>query len=132
PLKLMLLAACLSGVALLGTWGSIQQGPSWAAEVAPEIPTARSDIQIWSSIGAIVGTILAALVADMLGRRITYTLLCALSLGIIPALFLLTTPRDAWFIPVVFLSGAITASFYGWLPLYLPELFPTSIRATGQ
>ena len=22
--------------------------------------------------------------------------------------------------------------FYGWLPLYLPELFPTRIRATGQ
>ena len=24
------------------------------------------------------------------------------------------------------------ASFYGWLPLYLPELFPTRVRATGQ
>ena len=23
-------------------------------------------------------------------------------------------------------------SFYGWLPLYLPELFPTRIRATAQ
>jgi cyanate permease len=30
------------------------------------------------------------------------------------------------------LAGAITASFYGWLPLYLPELFPTRVRATGQ
>ena len=26
----------------------------------------------------------------------------------------------------------MTASFYGWLPLYLPELFPTKVRATGQ
>ena len=25
-----------------------------------------------------------------------------------------------------------TASFYGWLPLYLPELFRTRVRATGQ
>jgi MFS transporter, SHS family, sialic acid transporter len=25
-----------------------------------------------------------------------------------------------------------TASFYGWLPLSLPELFPTRVRATGQ
>jgi hypothetical protein len=25
-----------------------------------------------------------------------------------------------------------TASFYGWLPQYLPELFPTRVRATGQ
>ena len=31
-----------------------------------------------------------------------------------------------------FLIGAFTASFYGWLPLYLPELFPTRARATGQ
>jgi hypothetical protein len=32
----------------------------------------------------------------------------------------------------VFLAGGITAAFYGWFPLYLPELFPTSIRATSQ
>jgi hypothetical protein len=32
----------------------------------------------------------------------------------------------------VFIAGAFTASFYGWLPLYLPELFPTVVRATGQ
>ena len=25
-----------------------------------------------------------------------------------------------------------TSAFYGWLPLYLPELFPTRVRATGQ
>ena len=30
------------------------------------------------------------------------------------------------------LVGAFTAAFYGWLPLYLPELFPTRMRATGQ
>jgi MFS transporter, SHS family, sialic acid transporter len=28
--------------------------------------------------------------------------------------------------------GAITASFYGWLPLFLPENFRTAVRATGQ
>jgi len=32
----------------------------------------------------------------------------------------------------VILAGAFTASFYGRLPLYLPELFRTSVRATGQ
>jgi hypothetical protein len=30
------------------------------------------------------------------------------------------------------IAGAVTAAFYGWLPLYLPELFPTRVRATGQ
>jgi SHS family sialic acid transporter-like MFS transporter len=32
----------------------------------------------------------------------------------------------------MFVAGFFTASFYGWLPLYLPELFRTSVRATGQ
>jgi hypothetical protein len=31
-----------------------------------------------------------------------------------------------------FVAGGFTAAFYGWFPLYLPELFPTSIRATSQ
>jgi hypothetical protein len=30
------------------------------------------------------------------------------------------------------LTGVTTAAFYGWFPLYLPELFPTRVRATGQ
>src|SRR5690606_22826973 len=37
-----------------------------------------------------------------------------------------------WFIFCVFLLGMTSASFYGWLPLYLPELFRTGVRATGQ
>jgi hypothetical protein len=36
------------------------------------------------------------------------------------------------FLVSVFAAGGITAAFYGWFPLYLPELFPTSIRATSQ
>ena len=36
------------------------------------------------------------------------------------------------FLVYVFILGATTASFYGWLPLYLPELFATKVRATGQ
>jgi hypothetical protein len=36
------------------------------------------------------------------------------------------------FLVSVTLVGATTAAFYGWLPLYLPELFPTRVRATGQ
>jgi hypothetical protein len=37
-----------------------------------------------------------------------------------------------WFFLTVILVGATSAAFYGWLPLYLPELFPTRVRAMGQ
>lgn len=131
-LKRMLLAACLSGVALLGTWGTVQQAPTWSGTLADAPNTASSLTQIWSSVGAILGTILAAFLADWLGRRIAYTLLCLGSFLSVAALFMTSTTFDNRFLLLSFLGGAITASFYGWLPLYLPELFPTRVRATGQ
>jgi MFS family permease len=144
PLTRMLLAATLSGVALLGTWGTIQQAPAWAGvlveqerqglpadSLAPP-PPAKEWTQIAAAFGAIFGTIAAALLGDWLGRRITYVLLCVGSFAIIQVFFQTSVVFDTRFVILAFLTGGITASFYGWLPLYLPELFPTAIRATGQ
>lgn len=129
----MLLAACLSGIALLGTWGSTQQTPSWAAEIAKEKgPTAAGMTLIALSLGAITGTIGGALIGGWLGRRITYCLLCLASLG---SVWMWTNSCHEYgneFLIYAFLAGTCTASFYGWLPLYLPELFGTNVRATGQ
>jgi hypothetical protein len=141
----MLLAACLSGVALLGTWGSTQQAPTYAAQVAdaewraadpahrPAAPPPAKELcQIATAVGAIVATILAALMGDWLGRRPTYCLLCLGSMAIIPTFYLSNVAFGAAFLVLAFLLGGITAAFYGWFPLYLPELFRTSVRATGQ
>jgi MFS family permease len=134
-LRLMLLAACLSGVALLGTWGSTQQAPTFAADIAEKagqtLP-AKEYTQIVAAIGAIIGTVLAALMGDWLGRRLTYCLMCVGSLAIIPTFFLTAQALDLRMLVLAGLLGGITAAFYGWLPLYLPELFRTSVRATGQ
>jgi SHS family sialic acid transporter-like MFS transporter len=143
-LKRMLLAATLSGVALLGTWGTIQQAPAWSGVLVEEgrkglpleslapAPPAKEWTQIATALGAIFGTIAAALLGGWLGRRITYFFLCIASFVIIQLFFQTSVVFDARFLILAFLTGAITASFYGWLPLYLPELFPTAIRATGQ
>jgi MFS family permease len=134
----MLLGACLAGVALLGTWGSLQWAPKWAAALARELPAqggpylAKEYTQIAAASGAVVGAILAALVAGWLGRRITYCLLCV---GSFISLVILYQANDTYGAPLLFsalAAGGITAAFYGWFPLYLPELFPTSIRATAQ
>jgi MFS transporter, SHS family, sialic acid transporter len=148
-LRRMLLGACLSGVALLGTWASVQLAPSWAEKVveasaqregrdpaAKEVRTlcdsARSLTQILSGIGAIAGTMAGALLCNSLGRRPTYMLLCAGSIISSLVFYLGNTAYGAGFLVSVFFLGGLTASFYGWLPLYLPELFPTRVRATGQ
>jgi MFS transporter, SHS family, sialic acid transporter len=131
-LRRMLLAATLSGVALLGTWGTIQQAPAWSRTLEDTVPTANAQTQVLAAFGAILGTIAAALLGGWLGRRITYFFLCIGSFVIIQVFFQTSTTFDHKFLFLAFLTGAITASFYGWLPLYLPELFPTAIRATGQ
>lgn len=128
----MLIGAGLSGVALLGTWASMQWAAKWAGELTNNQNLSREWTQVWLSIGAIVGTILAALAGDWLGRRVTFFLLCLLSLASAEFLYAYNTKVDNVFFASCFVAGAFTASFYGWLPLYLPELFPTRLRATGQ
>lgn len=129
----MLMGACLGGVALLGTWASVQWASVWADQLTHgTVPEAKAWTQIYSSLGAIIGTILGALMGDWFGRRVTYTLLCGASIVSALAFFQLNSTFDRQFLVMIFLAGATTASFYGWLPLYLPELFPTRVRATGQ
>ncbi len=75
---------------------------------------------------------LAALAGDWLGRRVTYCLLCLTSLASILWLYQGHDTYGPGMLAAVFLAGLCTASFYGWLPLYLPELFHTRVRGTGQ
>jgi len=132
----MLLGAGLAAVALLGTWGSIQWAPRWAGQLMPDTATlkhfAKEKTQMATSIGAIVGTILAALAAGRFGRRPTYVALCVGSFASALYFYLGHSAFDASFLFAAFLAGSITAAFYGFFPLYFPELFPTSVRATGQ
>lgn len=137
-IRRMLLAACLSGVALLGTWGGTQQAPAWADKLteadkaAGIMHHAKEYTLVWLSVGAIVGTIAAALMGDWLGRRKAYFLLCVLSFGSVYLLFQTNSQYGPMLLFSAFVAGTCTASFYGWLPLYLPELFRTNVRATGQ
>ena len=122
----------LSAVVLLGTWGSAQWIPAWADKLSHEMPNAKSYAQICMSIGAIICTVIAAFLAQATSRRWSYFTLCLLSLGTCAYLFRAPMHFDGWFLFMTFVVGGITASFFGWLPLYLPELFPTRVRATGQ
>jgi MFS family permease len=101
-------------------------------QLKPGDPTAKAVAQFLSSVGAIVGCLIAPLIGNLLGRRPTYFLLCAASLVACAVLFRGFGAYGNAFLFTVFLVGMTTASFYGWLPLYLPELFRTRVRATGQ
>lgn len=134
----MLFGAAIAGIPLLGTWGSLQWAPKWAIALTSHLNAdgasyhAKEYTQIALASGAILGTIVAAWMAGRIGRRITYVLLCIASFLSLIYLYQGNTTFNAKMLVSVFVAGGATAAFYGWFPLYLPELFPTSIRATCQ
>jgi SHS family sialic acid transporter-like MFS transporter len=93
---------------------------------------ATANMQMIQGIGAILGTLLAPLIGARIGRRRAYFLLCLASVSVCAVTFRTVSTYGggllAWSLGISF----TTASFYGWFPLYLPELFPTRVRATGQ
>ena len=129
----MLLAAGLSGVPLLATWSGVMWMYQWVGKLPfGDVPEARPMIQIASSVGAAAGCVAAALLGGLIGRRPAYAVLCVASLGTIVGFYRMNTHYGPMFVASAGVMGFVTAGFYGWLPLYLPELFRTAVRATGQ
>ncbi|MBN2580469.1 MAG: MFS transporter [Pirellulales bacterium] len=129
-----LLGIVLSSVPLIGTWGAVTGFLPTCVDqlVGSSNPYAKGTVQFVVSIGAIVGCFLGPLMGARIGRRSAYFGLCFFSLLITGILFRVLTEYNLIYLVMAGLAGCATASFYGWLPLYLPELFPTRVRATGQ
>jgi MFS transporter, SHS family, sialic acid transporter len=106
--------------------------PQQWSDVRAKTAHSKATVQLLLAIGAILGCLTASTVGGMFGRRPVYFGMCLLSFLSASYLFRYLTEFNLWFMFVALAVGGITAAFYGWLPLYLPELFPTRIRATGQ
>jgi MFS family permease len=132
-IKHTLLAICFSSVALIGTWGSVQWIQLWVDQMVGEtMPTAKADVAMLTAMGAIIGCLGGPLIGGRFGRRPAFFTLCLSSLLVCGVLFRSGIAYGTTFQFLVFLAGMTTSAFYGWFPLYLPELFPTRSRATGQ
>jgi MFS family permease len=84
---------------------------------------------------SLIGAILVfggAQLASWLGRRRSYFLISLGAVTLTMAMFQLTAPLQPGFHAIVFAQGLVSTLFFGWLALYLPELFPTHVRATGS
>lgn len=128
-----LLAIAFASVPLIVTWGIVQWLPLWADQMTHgQQPKVKAYVLFASSFGAILGCLVAPLVGARFGRRPVYFGLCLCSLLVCTFLFRQLTQYDGRFLVMVGVVGFFTAAFYGWLPQYLPELFPTRVRATGQ
>jgi MFS transporter, SHS family, sialic acid transporter len=123
----------LASIALIGTWGSVQWLPAWADQLTHgTVHAAKGLTQMLVAAGAVIGCFIGPWMGGRMGRRPAYFILCLASLASCGFLFRALDSYGPLFLLLVLVVGCATASFYGWLPLYLPELFPTRVRATGQ
>jgi hypothetical protein len=119
-------ASAAPGVAQPGSTGapSPRQRP-------PADPRNKALTQIQRSGGGLLGSLLGGWVASLLGRRLTYFLISLCSFALSTFIFGLLDPLNPRFGLFAFLLGFAGVTYFGWLPLYLPELFPTRVRSTG-
>jgi MFS family permease len=118
----------------LAWWGISSWVPPYIASVAAK---AHLPPQQWASyagmaynFGAILGYAGLGFLADRYGRKPVVMLYFAGALLLTPVLFLWT--HD---LTLLLVAAAVNAFFtlgqYSWMPVWLPELFPTRSRATG-
>jgi SHS family sialic acid transporter-like MFS transporter len=131
-LRLTLVGIAVGTIPLLGGWGATQWFIPWADKVGGAADLKSKALAgMMRSGGAVIGGLIGGWLANLSGRRLTYFVVSLLSLVLGQYIYLTLTPKDPSFWPFVFILGFVSTIFFGWLPLYLPELFPTYARATG-
>jgi MFS family permease len=132
-LRLTLIGIALGTIPLLGGWASGQRLVPWAGQVGESLGMhgLKAATQTLWALGAVIGSLGGGWLASRLGRRRSYFCISLGSLVLSHYIFSTLTPIRAEFLWATFALGLVSTSFFGWLPYFLPELFPTRVRATG-
>ena len=129
-----LIALLMSLTTTLGWWGISTWVPPYVGSVAAQ---AGLSPQTWASyagmaynIGAIAGYIGFGFLADAYGRKPVTMAFFAMALILTPVLFLWTHVL-ALLLVVCAVNAFFSLGQYTWMSTWLPELYPTRMRATG-
>lgn len=112
--------------------GAESDGPTKVAAPGKTDSRQKARTLITRSSGAIFGSLLGGVIASVVGRRLTYFLISLCTFAVSSWLFTQLTPLHPHFSIFTFLLGFFGVTYFGWLPLFLPELFPTHVRSTGS
>ncbi|MCA1958388.1 MAG: MFS transporter [Nitrospira sp.] len=132
-----LVGSTLAFVAVFGLWGATNWAPVLVREM-PEVKhleQAAASAQVSYAImalngGAIFGYLSFGPLADRFGRRPIFAFMCLGSLVMLPTTYLFPAgyAELLFLLPVL---GFFNNGIFSGFPIYLPELYPTLLRATG-
>ena len=133
--KITVIVFLMSLTTTVAWWGISTWVPPFIAAAAGK---AGLPPQTWASyagmsynIGAICGYIGLGFFADNFGRKPVVMIFFAASLVLTFALYKWTTDLHLLLL-VAAVNGFFTLGQYSWMSVWLPELFPTRMRATGM
>lgn len=123
---------------MIGSWGGLTLMPSWIQQmVHASGGTPLDGVHTISyafmlmMVGGALGYLSLIYLTDAIGRRASYFLFCLGSL--LSAWYMFTMIRDLHtLVPFMIVYGYFTIGGFGTFAAYLPELFPTRVRASGQ
>ncbi|HEX4040562.1 MAG TPA: MFS transporter [Xanthobacteraceae bacterium] len=118
----------------LAWWGISSWVPPYVASVAAKnglaAPQWASYAGMAYNFGAILGYASLGFLSDYFGRKPVAMVYFALAFVMTPVLFLWTSD-PALLLVAAAVNAFFTLGQYSWMPVWLPELFPTRSRATG-
>ena len=136
-LRATLVGSGLAFVAVFGLWGATNWTPTLIRALPDLHGLSASDLMsrvsyatMLLNVGALAGYLSFGPLADCVGRRRVFALMCVGSLVMLPVTFL--TPRAYVHVLLLLpLLGFFNNGIFSGFSIYLPELYPTRLRATG-
>jgi MFS family permease len=136
-LRPTMVGSVLAFVAVCGLWGATNWTPTLIGALpdmrgldARALEQYKSYAIMALNAGALIGYLSFGALADRFGRRPLFALMCVGSLVMLPITFL-TPHAYAHVLLLLPLLGFFNNGIFSGFPIYLPELYPTRIRATG-
>jgi MFS family permease len=129
-----IIALLMATASAVGFWAISSWVPPFAGSVAAKAglssPQWASYTAMTFTAGTIVGYIGFGFLADAYGRKPITLLFFAMSLLLTPVMFLWASNLYVLLL-VAALLGCFASGQFTWMSTWLPELFPTRLRATG-
>jgi MFS family permease len=132
--KNLIAGSLIFGAVLIGLWGIFSWLPSWIQTLLPKNETGQNQrgvAMMLLGMGGIGGGFLSGFLLKALGNKITLIITFS---GLTLACSLIFLTNNS-FSNIIYIEIATLSLFFGIsqgaLSSYIPELFPTKIRATG-